>query len=180
MKRPRKTPTGQTTSLPPLLEEGHLNKINANFGVRSWRLYRSSTRLPVFGTVARVTLWGGFRLGAEWYSRLERFWQKEDLECHFPREVQAIRYVLRSIVVSPESGWFEGVAKVRQHAAMEAAGMRVCQGMPWSKKLNGKKFHGVAWWQVRSGVGWIRSFLHTSEESTQLSRASTNVVLCWF
>ena len=30
-------------------------------------------RLPVFENVARAALRGDFRLGAEWYSRLERF-----------------------------------------------------------------------------------------------------------
>ena len=40
-------------------DEGLRNKIEANSGVRSWWLYRSSTRLPVFGSVARIALRGG-------------------------------------------------------------------------------------------------------------------------
>ena len=41
-------------------------------------------RLPVFERVARVALWGGFRLGAGWYPRLERFFcQKDYLESPF-------------------------------------------------------------------------------------------------
>ena len=44
----------------PLQAKGYTNKIKANSGVRSWRFYRSSTRLPVSGKVARVVLWGGF------------------------------------------------------------------------------------------------------------------------
>ena len=62
------------TSLPPLLEEDYLNEIKANSGVRSWWFYKSSTSLPVSRRVARVTLWGGFRLDAGWYPRLECFW----------------------------------------------------------------------------------------------------------
>ena len=41
--------------------EGLRSKIEANSGVRSRRFYRSSTRLPVFGNIARVALWGAFR-----------------------------------------------------------------------------------------------------------------------
>ena len=40
-------------------DEGLTNEINANSDVRSRRFYRSSTRLSVFGNVARVALWGG-------------------------------------------------------------------------------------------------------------------------
>ena len=39
------------------------NKIDENSGFRSNRLYRSSTRLSVFGSVARVALWGGSSSG---------------------------------------------------------------------------------------------------------------------
>ena len=39
-----------------LEDEGLRNKIKANSGVRSWRFYRSSTRLPVSGNVPRVAL----------------------------------------------------------------------------------------------------------------------------
>ena len=54
-------------------DDGLRNKIKANSGVPSWRFYRSFTRLPVSGSVARVALWGGFRLSSGWYTRLERF-----------------------------------------------------------------------------------------------------------
>ena len=50
-----------------LEDEGLTNEIDANFGVGSWRFYRSSTRLPVFGNVARVALKGGSSLGADWW-----------------------------------------------------------------------------------------------------------------
>ena len=73
MKRLKKVAAGQTTSSPPLLEEGYSNKIKANSDVRSWRFYRSSTRLPDSGRVALAALWGGFRLSIGWYPRLERF-----------------------------------------------------------------------------------------------------------
>ena len=69
----------------------------------------------------------------------------------FPRELQAIKrfvtpYVLRSIAVSSQPGWFEEVAKVRGHVAREVVGINICQGTPWSKELDGKKLHGAAWW----------------------------------
>ena len=47
-----------------LEDEGLRNKNKANFGIRSRRLYRSSTRLPAPGGVARVPLWGVFCLDA--------------------------------------------------------------------------------------------------------------------
>ena len=55
-------------------------------------------RLPVSGMVARVALWGGFRFDAGWYTKLERFWQTEDLEHHFQIEGQAIRYAVHVAV----------------------------------------------------------------------------------
>ena len=36
------------------------SKFETNSGTRSWLLYRSSTRLPIFAKVARVALWGEF------------------------------------------------------------------------------------------------------------------------
>ena len=45
----------------PLLAKGHSNQIRAKSGVRSRRVDRSSSRLPVFGNVTHVALWGGFR-----------------------------------------------------------------------------------------------------------------------
>ena len=47
----------------PLLAKGHLNKIRAKIGVRSRRVDRSSSLLPVFGSVARVALRGGLCKG---------------------------------------------------------------------------------------------------------------------
>ena len=63
VKRPKKYKLDKQTACPSLLEEGYSNKIKANSGVRSWRLYRSSTSLPVLGRLARVALWGGLRSG---------------------------------------------------------------------------------------------------------------------
>ena len=60
-----------------LENEGLRNKMKANSGVRSWRFYRSSTRLSASGRVLRVALWGGFCLGAGWYPRLEPFLRDE-------------------------------------------------------------------------------------------------------
>ena len=47
-----------------LVNEYFRNKIKANSGVRSWRFYRSSTRLPVSRRLARVALWAGVCLDA--------------------------------------------------------------------------------------------------------------------
>ena len=55
-----------------LENESLTNGNKENLDVQSWRFYRSSTRLPVSGKVARVALLGGFRLGAGWHPRLER------------------------------------------------------------------------------------------------------------
>ena len=58
-------------------------------------------RLPVFGNVARVALWGGFCLGACCYRRLERFWQMYDSENNRLKKRTNDPYVLRLIAVSP-------------------------------------------------------------------------------
>ena len=117
----------------------------ANSGVRSWHFYRSSTRLIVSGRVERVALWGGFRLGAGWYPRLERVLVDGRLEHHFPREVQATRlrrtYCGRSLYLRSQAG---------SNKPPESDGTRLCelwmngcQGTPWSEKLDGKDFHGA-------------------------------------
>ena len=38
--------------------------------------------------------------------------------------------------------------------------MSGCQGTPWSKELDGKEIHEVAWWRLRSRAERIRCFLH--------------------
>ena len=89
-------------------DEGLRNKIKVNSGVRSWRFYRSSTRLPVFENVARVALWVTFCLGAGWYPRLERFFGKRmTSEYHFPEKGTRDSYVLRLIAVFPQPGCLE-------------------------------------------------------------------------
>ena len=72
-------------------------------------------------------------------------------------------YVLRSIAVSPQPGWFEELA------TMEAAGINGYQGTPWSEELDGKELHGAAWWRLRSGTERVRCFLYIVDtESTHL------------
>ena len=84
---------------PPLLVEGYSNEIKANSSVRSWWSCRSSTHLPVSEEVARDALWGGFRLGARWCPRLERFLVDGGLGISFFKKViQAIRYAVRITV----------------------------------------------------------------------------------
>ena len=60
------------------------------------------------------------------------FWQKDDLEYHFPREVQAICYTehIASIAVSLQPGFFNEAVKIRRLATMKAAGVNGCQGTP--------------------------------------------------
>ena len=70
-------------------------------------------------------------------------------------------YVWRLVAVFPKPAWFEGAAKLRRHEAMEAAGINVSQGAPWSEELDGEELHGAAWWRVRSRAERIRFFLHT-------------------
>ena len=50
----------------------------------------SSTRLPVFGMVARVALWGGFFWGAGW----SVFGRRRTWNIIFQEEVKAIRYAV--------------------------------------------------------------------------------------
>ena len=101
VKRRRDQETYQPDKQPAcllLLVKGYSNKIKVNSGVRFWRFYGSSTRLSVSGRVARVALWGGFRLGTGWYPRLECFWYTEDLNIIFLERP----YVLRLIAVPPK------------------------------------------------------------------------------
>ena len=56
----------------------------ASSGVRSWRLYRSPTRLPVSGKVARVALWRVFYLDPVMVSEAGAFLVGGGLEHHFP------------------------------------------------------------------------------------------------
>ena len=67
-------------------------------------------------------------------------------------------HVLRSIAFPTQPGRFEEAEKVRRLAVMEAAGLNICQGTPWSEELDGKELQGAGWRQVRSGVKMIRFF----------------------
>ena len=67
---------------PSFLEEGLRNKMKPNSGVWCWRLYRSSTRLPVSGRVARIALWRGIRLDAAMVSEAGAFLIVGGLEHH--------------------------------------------------------------------------------------------------
>ena len=90
--------------------------------------------------MARVALWGGSRLGVGWYPRLERFSQMDDSESSSSGRGTSesfTPYVLRSIAVSPQPGWFEELA------TLEAAGVNGCQGAPWSEELVGKELYGA-------------------------------------
>ena len=94
----------------PLLAESYRNNIKANSGIRSQRLYRSSTRLPVFGSVARVALCGVFVWAPDGTRACSAFWQMDDSELSFCRRgayESFTTYVLRSIAVSPQPGWLQ-------------------------------------------------------------------------
>ena len=108
--------------------------------------YRLSIRLPVSGSMSCVALWGGFRLGAGWYPRLERFWQMDDLEHNFPKERTSDSYVLQLIDVPPIARLLRGAVKIRQHEIMCAMGKNGCYGTPWSEELDGKELHGAVQW----------------------------------
>ena len=98
---------------PPLMVEGYSNKIKAYSGVRSWRFYRSSTRLSVSRRVARVALWG-FSFGCRMVPMLEHFWYTENLNIIF----RGRSYVLRLIAVLPEDRLIRGAVEVQRHEAM--------------------------------------------------------------
>ena len=81
----------------------------------------------------------------------------------FPTAGQAIRYAVRiaSDRCLAEARLIRGNRKRQTARGYGSCGMNGCSGTSWSEKLDGKKPHGVAWWQVRSGVERIRFFLHT-------------------
>ena len=85
------------------------NKNKASLGVRSWRLYRSSTRLHVSDKVALVALWGAVRLDAAVVSHVGAILVGGRFVHHFLTAKRSVMpYVLRWIVASPKPGWFEG------------------------------------------------------------------------
>ena len=61
-----------------------------------------STRLPAFGNVARVALWGGSRFGVAGGD-------PESSSCRRAAGESFTPYVLRSVTVSPQPGWFKNV-----------------------------------------------------------------------
>ena len=165
-------------------DKGLTNQIKANSGVRSWRFYRSSTRLPVSGRVKRVTLWGDFSLSAVWCPRLERcFWLMEDCKIIFRERYKrsVTPNELRAIVVSLRLGCFEGAGRVRR-LAMRAVRINGCQGTPWSEELNGKKLYRAAWRRLRFEDDRIHVFFCTTAagDNTSIPQASTNMFLCCF
>ena len=70
---------------PSLLEEGYANQIKAISSVQSWWLFRSSARLPVSGSVARVALRGVVRLDAAIVSEAGAFLVDGGLVYIFPK-----------------------------------------------------------------------------------------------
>ena len=72
----------------------------------------------------------------------------DDSEYPFPRGTNGsfTPYVLRSIAVPPQPGWFEETfeeAKNVRRLAAVAAGVNECQGAPCSEELDGKELHGA-------------------------------------
>ena len=61
-----------------------------------------STRLPVFGNVARVAMWGGSRFGVAGGD-------SESSSCRRGAGGSFTPHVLRSVTFSPQPGWFENV-----------------------------------------------------------------------
>ena len=125
------------------------NENNATFGVRFWRLYRSSTRLRVFERVARVALWGGVRLDAAMVSEARAFSVGGELIYHFPKRRPSDLLRRTSCgwsLFRRTPGWLERAARVRRHEAVRTTGISVCQGTIWSEELDGEEFHGAGWW----------------------------------
>ena len=113
---------------------------------------RSSTRLPVFGIVASVTLWGGSRFGMA----------GGDLECFlaergpqniiFRSKVQATRMNCGRSLFSPQPGWFE--------YAMPGYGSWGGERMSGSAMKRGARWQGTPRSDVRSGAARIRCYVH--------------------
>ena len=126
-------------------------------------------------------------MGAGWYLRLERFvlvdgepgisFYKRGTSVSLRRKFCGRSLSLRSQAVSKKPK-----KQFRRHAAMEAAGMNGYQGTPWSEELDGKELDGAE----RLDGGYDLEpreqtpSCTSQQKSTQLSRASTNVALCWF
>ena len=70
--------------------------------------------LPVSGSMARVALWGEFRLDAAMVAEAGTFLVHEGVEHHFRDRP----YVLRLIAVLPEARLVQGAVKVRQDEAV--------------------------------------------------------------
>ena len=127
---------------------GLRNKVRANSGVQSRRLYRSFMRLPVFGSVARVALWGGSSFGHWMVSEGTAFFGRWMARSHhLAGEVQANRlhhtYCGRSLFLRSQAG-LKMSCRQRRHKAIGAMGVSGCKGTPWwSEQLDGKKLHGA-------------------------------------
>ena len=163
-----------------LLLAGYTNKIKANSGIRSWRFYRLSTRLPVCGNVARVALWGSFRLDAGWYPRLECFLADGWLGILFSKreDKRFVRIAVdRCFSRSQADTGSRPISTVRSYVSCwdeRMSGNAIEQGAEWPGTLRS------AWWRVRSGAETIRCFLHiVNTESPHLS-TSTSVYCAGF
>ena len=141
--------------------------------VRSWRFYRSSPRLPVFGIVARVALWGVYAL-RDWM-RLQRFLVEWWFGSYLAGEGQATRlrrtYSGWSLFLC--SSWSENVMPLRTARGYLSNGVSGCQG--WTNAMERGVLGGECDLELRgSAICWT-----SSTESTHFPRSTTRVV-CWF
>ena len=123
-------------------------------------------------------------MGAGWYPRLERFLVHGEVEHHFPREIQMIRYALRIAVdhCLLKARLVRGNAKFRRHdVAMEAAGITACQETPWSQDLDCKNsIERLGGEYDLESRGPAFSYTAATGDNAPTPQASTNVTLCWF
>ena len=182
MKRPRKEPARQTSTSLLLPVRGGLIKRNQGILRRSIlavvQVIYAPTCLREGGTRYFV---GRFLFERRMVSEAgEFFGRRRTWNIIFQERCKRFvtPYVLRLLItISPKPDWFKGAAKVRRHEAMGAAGMNGRQGTPWREELDGKKFHGAAWWRVRSGVERIRFFLYT-KSAAGASTALPSIYKC--
>ena len=148
------TKASQTLVFDPSGSTGHL---------RAW-LFLEMWRALLCGEVLVWTLdgtrgWSGF-------------WQKDDLEYNFSRDVQATRYTERIVADCCLSAarLFPGSWKSQTAGGYASCGDKL---MPGNAMERGAWWQGTprsAWWRVRFGAERIRCFLHiVKTESTHLS-----------
>ena len=165
-------------------DEGLRNKIKADPGVRSCRFYRLSAHLPVSGRIARVALWGGFRLGAGWYSRLELLFGRKmtwNIIFHERYKRPVTPYVLRLIVVSPQSQADTGSGQSPMTRGYVSCGDKRMSANAMERGACGKELNRSLGGEYNLELrGSVVSCTSSTQSQPTFQASTSSVVLCWF